>query len=98
MRTHQAVRPSTAGYRLGRGHVRFAVVAGRVNSRRRLGDRCCRGDSGPRCARTTGHRQHDANDVHRFVHGVCQHRSGTITVDHVGRGEKRQFFFYLDYI
>lgn len=81
----QAVRPPAAGRRVGRGHVRLSAVPGRLGARPRRPSHRYRGrpsDPGP-----GGHRKPDARPVHCRVHGVRQHRSGTVALDHVRRGE-----------
>lgn len=87
VRADQAVRPPTARRRLGRGHDRVPAVPGRGRRRHRPADRRRRA----RGARLHGG-QPDARPVHRLVHGVRQHRSGAVTVDHGGRGKRRAAF------
>lgn len=85
VRAHQEVWPPTVGRCLGRGHVHVPTVPGRFDprpdwhARKRSG--CSSRPSGRSCS---GGRQSDARAVDRGVHGVRQHRPGTVAVDHVG--------------
>lgn len=88
VRPDQEVRPPAAGRLLGRGHVRVPAVPGRFGQRHRHRPRRSRHRRHSRGTGTHGRRP-GAGAVHRGVHGVRQHRSGAVAVDHVGRGEKR---------
>lgn len=93
VRAHQEIWPPVAGRRLGRGHVLVTAMPGRFDPRHDWRAR----KRSSRCSRSSGSCpsgcQSDARSVDRVVHGVRQHRPGTVAVDHVGRGEKSFQFF-----
>lgn len=88
VRTDQVVWTSVAGHRFGGGRVLVATLSSRVGRRWRRRHTVRLRRSRPRDP-CPGDRQPDAHTVDRVVHGICQHRSGPVTMDHGGRGENR---------